>query len=203
MKKTVGILQLRTLTPSNKKSLAQSPINTEHLTLAYETAWDSSFGCYSYFTTKFCFMIFTQVVGLFSLLLQIHCPRWSKRGGLQRNLNWLIPCCSCPLLLCECWAHWGLPKWRCQLLSHVWLFATPQGSSVHGILQARLVQCVSISFSRGSPWPRDWTQVSCIAGRFFTIWATREFQGIPRWLLFCHGLCSEDRPWVLTHPDMR
>ena len=42
-------------------------------------------------------------------------------------------------------------------------------SSVHGILQA-----VVISFSRGSSWPRDWTQVSCIAGRLFTIWATRE-----------------------------
>ena len=33
---------------------------------------------------------------------------------------------------------------------------------------------VAILFSRGSSWPRGWTQVSCIAGRFFTIWATRE-----------------------------
>ena len=43
----------------------------------------------------------------------------------------------------------------------------PPGSSVHGILQA-------IPFPRGSSRPRDWTQVSCIAGRFFIIWATRE-----------------------------
>ena len=42
------------------------------------------------------------------------------------------------------------------------------GSSVHGILQARLLEWVSMSFSRGSSQPRDWTQVSCIAGRFFT-----------------------------------
>ena len=48
------------------------------------------------------------------------------------------------------------------------------GSSVHGILQARILEWVAISFSRGSSWPRDQTQVSCIAGSFFTIWATRE-----------------------------
>ena len=48
------------------------------------------------------------------------------------------------------------------------------GSSILGILQARVLEWVAISFSRGSSWPRDWTQVSCIAGRFFTNWATRE-----------------------------
>ena len=45
------------------------------------------------------------------------------------------------------------------------------GSSVYGILQADILEWVAISFSRESSWPRDWTQVSCIAGRFFTIWA--------------------------------
>ena len=50
----------------------------------------------------------------------------------------------------------------------------PHGSSVHGIFQARVLGWVVISFSRGSSWPRDWTWVSCIAGRHFTIWATRE-----------------------------
>ena len=48
------------------------------------------------------------------------------------------------------------------------------GSSVHGILQARILERVAISFSRGSSWPRDQTQVSCIADRFFTVWANRE-----------------------------
>ena len=48
------------------------------------------------------------------------------------------------------------------------------GSSFHGILQERILEWVAISFSRGSSWPRDGTQVSCIAGRFFTIWSTRE-----------------------------
>ena len=48
------------------------------------------------------------------------------------------------------------------------------GSSVHGMLQARILEWVANSFSRGSSRPRDWTQVSGIAGRFFTVWATRE-----------------------------
>ena len=48
------------------------------------------------------------------------------------------------------------------------------GSSVHGILQTRILEQIVIPFSRGSSWPRDRTQASCIAGRFFTTWATRE-----------------------------
>ena len=47
--------------------------------------------------------------------------------------------------------------------------------SVHGILQTRILEWVTISFSRGSSWLRDWTQISCIAGGLFAIiWATRE-----------------------------
>jgi len=48
------------------------------------------------------------------------------------------------------------------------------GSSVYWILQARILELVAIPFSRGSSRPRDRTHVSWIAGRFFTIWATRE-----------------------------
>ena len=48
------------------------------------------------------------------------------------------------------------------------------GSSVHGILQARMLEWVAIPFSRASSSSRDQTQVFRIAGRFFTIWATRE-----------------------------
>ena len=49
---------------------------------------------------------------------------------------------------------------------------SPPGSSVHVILQARILKWVAISFSRGSSQPRDQTWVSCTAGRFFTFWAT-------------------------------
>ena len=48
------------------------------------------------------------------------------------------------------------------------------GFSVHGILQARILEWVAISFSRGSSQPRDRTRVSCTAGRCFILWATRE-----------------------------
>ena len=50
----------------------------------------------------------------------------------------------------------------------------PPGSSVHGLLQTRILEWVAILFSKGSSWPRDWTWVSCIASSFFTVWATRE-----------------------------
>ena len=48
------------------------------------------------------------------------------------------------------------------------------GSSVHGILQTRILDWVAIPFSKQSSWPRDWTRVSHTVGRFFTIWAIRE-----------------------------
>ena len=51
------------------------------------------------------------------------------------------------------------------------------GSSVHEILWARILEWVAISFSTESSWPRDWTGISCIAGRFFIVWATT----LPRW----------------------
>ena len=52
-------------------------------------------------------------------------------------------------------------------------------SSVHGIFQARVLELGAISFSRRSFQPRDWTQVSRIVGRCFTIWATREASIFP------------------------
>ena len=48
------------------------------------------------------------------------------------------------------------------------------GSSVHGIFQATVLEWVAISSSRGSFWPRNETRVPRIAGRHFTLWATRE-----------------------------
>ena len=51
---------------------------------------------------------------------------------------------------------------------------SPPGSSVHGILQARILEWEAIPFSRGSSWPRDWTCISCTAGRFSTSWARWE-----------------------------
>ena len=58
---------------------------------------------------------------------------------------------------------------------------SPSGSSVRGIAQARILECVAIPFSRGSSQPRDQIQVSCIAGGFFTIWATKARNSMYHW----------------------
>ena len=54
------------------------------------------------------------------------------------------------------------------------------GFSIYGILQARIMEWVTISFPRGSYRPRDRTRVSCIGGRHFNLWATREAR-IMKW----------------------
>ena len=83
------------------------------------------------------------------------------------------------------------------VLIRVRLFCNPMdcclpGSSVHGISQARILEWVAISFSRGSFRRRDWTLVSCIsctAGRSFTSWATGASRIFHNWqqinLFFC------------------
>ena len=60
---------------------------------------------------------------------------------------------------------------------------SPPGSSVHRMPQARILEWVAIPFSRGSSRPRDRTQVSSIASRFFTSWATREAHSDSEWAL--------------------
>ena len=57
------------------------------------------------------------------------------------------------------------------------------GSSIYGIFQARVLEWVAIAFSRRSSRPRDWTRVSCIVGRCFTVWATREAGKSHKYLL--------------------
>ena len=63
---------------------------------------------------------------------------------------------------------WSEMKWKS--LSRVQLFMSPW---TYGILQARIMERVAFPFSRAFSQPRDWTQVSCIVGGFFTSWATR------------------------------
>ena len=76
------------------------------------------------------------------------------------------------------WLYWSEVKWNevaqsCPTLCNPMDSSLP-GSSIPGILQAGILDWVAISFSRRSSQPRDRTWVSRIAGRRFTIWATRE-----------------------------
>ena len=92
------------------------------------------------------------------------------------------------------------------------------GSYICGIFQARRLEWVAISFSRRSSQPRNWTQVSHIVGRRFTVWATREVpryvnslpnaKGLPRWWISKESSCqckrhNEFDPWVRKIPWSR
>ena len=81
-------------------------------------------------------------------------------------------CISRPLIFTELPMLWLVTQ-SCQTLCKP-MYCIPPGSSVHGILQARILEWVAVPFSRGSSQPRDQTGVSCTAGGFFTSWATRE-----------------------------
>ena len=136
--------------------------------------------CSSQFTAALIFQLLRHkmLVWLSTLLFYIptsHTPAnqntflkipgtWSLLPSLQQ-LPW------CPLLL-----PWKKKrKWSRSVLSNsLWfygLYSLP-GSSIHGIFQAKILEWVTISFSKGSSQRRDWTQVSHIAGRLFTIWVT-------------------------------
>ena len=92
--------------------------------------------------------------------------RWNIISGSQNSLfphlhlNW--PYCCCCLVTKSCLTLFNS------------MDCSPPDSSLHGILQARVLKWVAIPFSGGSSPPRDRTQVSCIAGRIFTIRAIRE-----------------------------
>ena len=75
-----------------------------------------------------------------------------------------------------------LSHFSCVGLCHP-MDCSPPGSSVLGILQARILEWVATSFSRGSSQPRDQARVSCIAGRFLTIWATTTWMNLKNIML--------------------
>ena len=98
----------------------------------------------------------------------------SHLGVLKNNCDWYahgetdIPSVSLALFNL---GYNLLVAQSCSILCNPMICSLP-GSSIHGILQARILKWVDIPFSRGSSQPRDQTQVSCTAGKFFTVWAT-------------------------------
>ena len=94
---------------------------------------------------------------------------WSLTQTLRKMRNWSVYKVAPSLEGCElCLVAQSCPTLCDPMDSNL------PGSAVHGILQAKIVEWVAISFSRGFSQPRDQTQVSRIAGGFFTVWATRE-----------------------------
>ena len=115
----------------------------------------------------------------------VHRPtHWRPEKNQQAEEGWMTsiwmlqlryPSSSCP------WPSWlsGLLtqwKWSRSVVSDSLRLVdcSPPSSSVHGILQARILEWLVISFSRGSSRPRDQTQVSHVAGRRFNLCSTRE-----------------------------
>ena len=84
----------------------------------------------------------------------------------------IIDSIACSPLL-KTWKWKVLIAQLCQIVCNP-MDCSPPGSTVHGILQARILEWIALPFSKGSFWPRDQTQVSCIAGIFSTVWATGE-----------------------------
>ena len=78
------------------------------------------------------------------------------------------------------------------------------GFSIHGILQARILEWVTISFSRGSSQPRNWTRIYRIGGRCFNLWAFLVFflTKSPMAFLWCQekGGSGEGREPTVPHP---
>ena len=69
---------------------------------------------------------------------------------------------------------------------------SPPGSSAHGISEAKRLEWVANSFSRGPSWPRDWIRVSWVKSRFFTIWVTREDPVRGHTIPFCPQDASQE-----------
>ena len=97
------------------------------------------------------------------------CPQALPHSILYLNESILAPAQLYSVCVCVC----VLVTQSCLTVCNPTDCSSP-GSSVHGILQARILEWVAMPFSRGSSQPMDQTWVSCSAGGFFTIWATRE-----------------------------
>ena len=107
------------------------------------------------------------------------------------TLTWIHPS-----LLCK----WSEVAQSCPTLWDPMDCSLP-GSSVHGIFQAIVLEWNAISFSSGSSQPRDWTWVSRIVDRRFTIWATREVlllcEQYPSLLHTCIHVCMQTAPGMV------
>ena len=130
---------------------------------------------------------------LVSRLPSLTSPTWRGFRCLQNSIKW----------------KWSEVAQSCLTLCDP-MDCSLSGSSVHGIFQARVLEWIVISFSRGSSRLRNRTQVSRIAGRRFTVWATREAQQLyisvdgetgpcPKAAFDCFSLISHPLPSLINN----
>ena len=124
-----------------------------------------------------------------------HTMDWTHEPHMARQIlnQWatrevLAQVCVCVLVVQSCLTH-------CDPMD-----CSPPGFSVHEILQARILEWIAISFSRGSSQLRDQTWVSCIAGRCFATWAIREAHssGLIGYIYMVPRLFHRRRQWQPT-----
>ena len=118
----------------------------------------------------------------------------------NKNRNWTIPLIEIgqSLFLIYSWSLWKVvfdkgfviftyivivAIVKVKVTQSYLILCDPMDCTVHGILQARILEWVAFPFSKGSSQPRDQTQVSRIAGGFFTSWATSEAHLLPYYCL--------------------
>ena len=122
-----------------------------------------------------------------------HCK--AKPNGEKEDMQKI----SMIYLVCVCAKSLQLRPTLCDPMD-----CSQPGSSVHGILQARILEQVVMPSSRGSSWPRDRAWVSCIASRFCISWSTREASSPSetaddRQCLPDPFKCQRSPAWLLSH----
>ena len=128
-----------------------------------------------YWSFAFSIIPSKEIPGLISFRMD-----WLDLLAVQGTLKSLLQHHSSKASLgrCKSKPHWDPPIWVpcccCLVAKSCLTLVTLSGSSVHGISQARILEWVAISFSRGYSWPRDQTLVSCIGRQILYHWATRE-----------------------------
>ena len=123
-------------------------------------------------------------------LFPIDCSHGAEENSLELSLAWVQVLLSHWLAIFSI-IKWGkliteltqrlvvewnnmYRKWKVKVAQSSPTLFDPMDYTVHGIFQARILEWVAVPFFRGSSYPRDRTQVSYLAGGFFTSWATRE-----------------------------
>ena len=147
------------LEPMAQKQCVSFPHNLTFVSfIPFRLSWICLFSHFLLFSIKWCYL---RIVILYVFNVLTTSLFWKWRRCTSDSSVWICVC----VCVCVC-VH--VSHSSCLTLCHP-MNHSPPGSSVHGIIQARILVWVAIPFSRGFSWPRDRNQVSCITGTFFTI----------------------------------